>query len=57
MKNDRNFSGSKIVIITNPRQLCVYKVPAGSRKFKLHFHFQTLLGGKNKIMPKPLNVT
>ena len=56
MKNDRNFSGSKIVIITKPRQLCAYKVPVGSRKFKLHFHFQTFLVRKNKIMPKPLNV-
>ena len=38
-KNDRNFSGSKIVTIIKPRQLCAYKTPVGSWKLKLHFCF------------------
>ena len=37
IKNDRNFSGSKIVTIIKPRQLCSYKATVGSWKFKLLF--------------------
>ena len=37
MKNDRDFSGSTIVTIKKPHQLCAYKAPVESWKFKLHF--------------------
>ena len=37
MKNDRDFSGSTIVTIIKPHQLCAYKAPVESWKFKLHF--------------------
>ena len=38
IKNDRNISGDKtVIIIIKPSQLCAYKAPVGSRRFKLHF--------------------
>ena len=56
IKNDRNFSGTKIVTITKPRQLCAYKAPVETflvgKIYWKHYWYTTINYDKAIVIDK-----